>query len=65
MNFNCRWCEKGTENLGVYRMVHNTFPFAWVSCDIQSTYPIVLSVRPQLIDCSPALHPSAQSSALQ
>lgn len=54
INFNCCWCKKGPENLGVYRMAHNTFLFAWISCDIQSTYPIV-SVGLWLIDSSAAL----------
>lgn len=51
--------------VSVYRMAYYTSPFVWISCDIQSTYPIVVSVGLWLIDCSSALHPSAQSSTLQ
>lgn len=38
-----------------YRMALTSFLFAWIFCDIQSTYPIVVSVGPWLIDCSSAL----------
>lgn len=65
MNSNCCQCAKGPDNLSGYRMAHNIFLFTWISCDIQSTYPFVVSVRPWLIDCSSALHPSALSTALQ
>lgn len=55
MKFNCCRCEKGPANLDVHRQVRNTFLFTGISCDIQSTCPIVASVGERLIDCISAL----------
>lgn len=46
-----------TGAVGLSRKARHAHLFTWPSHDFQSTYPIVMSVRPQVIDCISAFAP--------